>query len=89
MQNQAHSLQTSREKASAPPRGAAAEKLALDEYELASRWGMSVRTLRRWRQEQLGCVFLKLGARVIYPIAEIEAFERRVSRHSTFARAYA
>ncbi len=89
MQKQSHSLQDSRDRGSASRRRDVAEKLALDEYELASRWGMSVRTVRRWRQEQLGCPFLKLGARVIYPIAEIEAFERRVSRHSTSARAYA
>ena len=33
-------------------------------------------------------VRISLGARVTYLISEIEAFERRVSRHSTFARAY-
>lgn len=63
--------------------------IALNEYELAGRWGLSVKTLRRWRQEQLGPVFCKLGARVTYLITEVEAFERRVSRHSTSARAYA
>lgn len=63
--------------------------IALNEYELAARWGMSVKTLRRWRQEQLGPIFCKFGARVTYLIAEVEAYERRVSRHSTFARAYA
>ena len=62
--------------------------IALDENELAIRWGLSVKTLRRWRQEQLGPVFCKLGARVTYLISEVEAFERRVSRHSTFTRAY-
>ena len=63
-------------------------RIALDENELAARWGLSVKTLRRWRQEQLGPVFCKLGARVTYLVSEIEAFERRVSRYSTFARAY-
>jgi predicted DNA-binding transcriptional regulator AlpA len=63
-----------------------APRIALDENELASRWGLSVKTLRRWRQEQLGPVFCKLGARVIYLISEIEAFERRCSRYSTGAR---
>jgi len=65
-----------------------AERLALDEYELAARWGISVKTLRRWRQQQLGPIFCKLGARVTYLISEVEAFERRVSRNSTSARAY-
>ena len=66
----------------------APQRIALDENELAARWGLSVKTLRRWRQEQLGPVFCKLGARVTYLISEVEAFERRVSRYSTFARAY-
>jgi len=65
-----------------------APRIALDENELAARWGLSVKTLRRWRQESLGPVFCKLGARVTYLISEVEAFERRVSRYSTFARAY-
>lgn len=62
--------------------------IALNETELATRWGISVKTLRRWRQDQLGPVFCKFGARVTYLITDIEAFERRVSRHSTSARAY-
>lgn len=64
-------------------------RIAINEHELAVRWGLSVKTLRRWRQEQLGPVFCKLGARVTYLISEVEAFERRVSRYSTSARAYA
>ncbi len=62
--------------------------IALNESELASRWRLSVKTLRRWRQEQLGPIFCKLGARVTYLISEIEAYERRVARYSTFSRAY-
>ncbi len=62
-------------------------RMALNEHELATRWGLSVKTLRRWRQQQLGPVFCKLGSRVTYLISEIEAFERRVSRCSTSAPA--
>ena len=80
MRNTSLSLQTDRL--------SRAERLALDEYELAARWGLSVKTLRRWRQQQLGPIFCKLGARVTYLIHEVEAFERRVSRNSTSARAY-
>lgn len=87
MQNQVPSVQQGRNFSRLLPDGAT--RLALDEHELATRWGLSVKTLRRWRQEQLGPVFCKLGARVTYLIPEVEAFERRVSRHSTFARAYA
>ena len=67
---------------------AAVPRLALDEHELSQRWGLSVKTLRRWRQEKLGPIFCKMGARVTYLIAEVEAYERRVSRHSTFTSVY-
>ena len=86
MQTQVPAIQTGRNPIR-PNRGDVT-CIALDENELAIRWGLSVKTLRRWRQEQLGPVFCKLGARVTYLISEIEAFERRVSRYSTFARAY-
>jgi hypothetical protein len=66
----------------------AIDRLALNEVELATRWGLSVKTLRRWRQTQLGPIFCKLGGRVTYLLAEIEAFEQRASRNSTFSRAY-
>ena len=86
MQNQTPSVQSGRNVIQQLPSGAV--RIALDEHELATRWGLSVKTLRRWRQEQLGPVFCKLGARVTYLISEIEAFERRVSRYSTSVRAY-
>jgi len=86
MQNQVQFVQPSR--VPARPHRDGATRIAIDEYELATRWGLSVKTLRRWRQEQLGPIFCKLGSRVTYLIPEVEAFERRVSRHSTFARAY-
>ncbi|WP_297501582.1 DNA-binding protein [Ferrovum sp.] len=86
MPNQASSVQSSRN--TSRPLPDRATRIAIDENELATRWGLSVKTLRRWRQESLGPVFCKLGARVTYLISEVEAFERRVSRNSTSARAY-
>jgi hypothetical protein len=71
-----------------PDPTAGVKRLALNEHELAERWGLSVKTLRRWRQESLGPVFCKLGARVTYLISEVEAYERHVARYSTSARAY-
>ncbi|RAA18997.1 DNA-binding protein [Ralstonia pseudosolanacearum] len=68
--------------------GLAAERVALTETELATRWGLSIKTLQRWRQDHMGPVFCKLGSRVAYLISEIEAYERRVSRNSTSVRAY-
>lgn len=66
----------------------AVTRIAINENELSQRWGLSVKTLRRWRQERLGPIFCKMGARVTYLITEIEAYERRVSRHSTFTSVY-
>ncbi len=86
MQNQVPSVQSGRKLSRLLPDGAT--RIALDENELAIRWGLSVKTLRRWRQEQLGPIYCKLGRRFTYLLHEIEAFERRVSRYSTFARAY-
>ena len=65
------------------------QRIAIDENELSQRWGLSVKTLRRWRQSgNLGPIFCKLGARVTYLLSEVEAYERRVSRHSTFTSVY-
>ena len=86
MQTQAPAIQTGRN--SIRPNRGDVTCIALDENELAIRWGLSVKTLRRWRQEQLGPIYCKLGRRVTYLLHEIEAFERRVSRYSSFTRAY-
>ncbi len=86
MRNQALSVQAGRSR----PRSQSdnATRLAIDENELAIRWTLSVKTLRRWRQDHQGPVFCKLGSRVRYQIAAIEEFERQVARFSTSARAY-
>jgi hypothetical protein len=86
MQTQVPSSESGRNPRRMNPGGATC--IALDENELAIRWGLSVKTLRRWRQEQLGPIYCKLGRRVTYLLHEIEAFERRVSRYSSFTRAY-
>ncbi|CAK0750965.1 DNA-binding protein [Gammaproteobacteria bacterium] len=62
--------------------------IVLDEYELAAYWKISVKTVRRWRRELLGPAFCKVGTRSVYPLSEIEAFERRMSRNTTSLRAY-
>lgn len=86
MQKHPASVRSSRNFYPAPPEGTT--PVALNEFELAARWRLSVHTLRRWRQEQLGPVFCKVGARVTYLISDIEAYERRVARYSTSLRAY-
>jgi predicted site-specific integrase-resolvase len=45
--------------------------------QLAERWHLSEKTLERWRHEGSGPAFLKVGARVLYPVQHIEAIEAR------------
>ena len=86
MQKHASSVQPGRNAPRLLPGGVT--RIALNENELAIRWGLSVKTLRRWWQEQLGPIYCKLGRRVTYLLHEVEAFERRVSRYSSFSRVH-
>lgn len=52
------------------------ERRALSETELAHRWGISPKTLQRWRSEGRGPNYLKLSKRVTYPLDIIVAFEK-------------
>lgn len=47
----------------------------LNEVELARRWGISHRTLQRWRWLRRGPVYLKVGGAIRYRIEDVEAFE--------------
>jgi len=55
----------------------------LNQAELADRWGLSQRTLERWRAIGWGPCFLKIGGRVVYRLEDIEAYERQHMRAST------
>lgn len=58
------------------------QKHCLSQKELARCWGISHRTLERWRAQGRGPAYLKLGGRVLYRLPDIEAFE-----HSQLHRA--
>ncbi|MGE3624227.1 MAG: helix-turn-helix transcriptional regulator [Bdellovibrionales bacterium] len=62
------------------------ETIHLNQYELAKRWRMSQRTLERWRWQDIGPAYLKLGMRVVYRLEDVEAFERG-GRHEPQAKA--
>ncbi|MCE8544598.1 helix-turn-helix domain-containing protein [Ruegeria pomeroyi] len=47
----------------------------ITQVQLADRWHISPRTLEQWRWLGKGPKFLKIGARVIYDEADVEAFE--------------
>jgi hypothetical protein len=50
---------------------------------LARRWSMSPRTLERWRWLGQGPQYLKIGGRVVYRLADIEAYEAAQVHAST------
>ncbi|MFH5927379.1 helix-turn-helix transcriptional regulator [Roseomonas xinghualingensis] len=52
----------------------------LHQNEVAHRWGISPRTLERWRWLGQGPVYLKLGGTVVYRLEDIEAFEAQQLR---------
>ena len=54
----------------------------LNQRELAERWNLSEATLERWRSDGIGCPYLKLQGRVLYRLADIEAYEARHLRRS-------
>ena len=62
------------------------QKMAMNEMELAQRWGLSPKTLQRWRSEARGPRYLKLSTRVTYPMDEIIDFEQRALHESTWQR---
>lgn len=47
----------------------------LSERDLARRWGLSIRTLQRWRKAKTGPAFLRLGSRIAYRLSDVESFE--------------
>jgi hypothetical protein len=55
----------------------------LNQLELSRRWAMSPRSLERWRWTGVGPRFLKVGGRVVYRLADIEAFEAERLHEST------
>lgn len=47
----------------------------LHQKQLADRWLISPRTLEQWRWQGKGPKYLKIGARVVYRLEDVEAFE--------------
>lgn len=55
--------------------------------EAAERLRVHPGTLSNWRVQGVGPRFIKLGRKVLYPVAEIEAFEREQLRQANSVRA--
>jgi Helix-turn-helix domain len=54
-----------------------------NQEQLARRWNISPRTLERWRWLGQGPEYLKIGGRVLYRLADVEAFEAEQIRQRT------
>jgi predicted DNA-binding transcriptional regulator AlpA len=62
------------------------QQIAINENELATRWGVSPKTLQRWRSEGRGPRYLKLSKRVTYPLDEIFLLEEQALHEATWER---
>lgn len=71
---------------------AKSERRFLSELELANRWGLSPKTLQRWRGLGRGPLFAKFSKKVGYPIegqGGVLDWEQRILYRSTSERAFA
>jgi hypothetical protein len=48
----------------------------ISEELLAERWFCSVSRILRWRSENIGPAYLKMGGRILYRVSDIEAYEQ-------------
>ena len=62
------------------------DRRVLNENELAQRWGISPKTLQRWRSEGRGPKYVKLSKRVSYPLETVIEFEANALHDSTSER---
>jgi predicted DNA-binding transcriptional regulator AlpA len=62
------------------PTQSGAKPYTLSEVELAERLSISRKTLQKWRSLGMGPAYLKLGAKVVYRVEDIEAYIKRSLR---------
>src|SRR5262245_58945189 len=53
------------------------EQHYLTSLELAERLRTTAATVKHWRLHRKGPMFIRVGKKVVYPIAEVEAWERQ------------
>lgn len=62
------------------------EEQHLDEQQLGQRWHRSGSTLRRWRNQGIGPIYLKVGGKALYRLSDVEAYEANCLRKGTSER---
>jgi predicted DNA-binding transcriptional regulator AlpA len=55
----------------------------INQRQLAKRWGVSERSIERYRTEGTGPCYLKINGRVVYSVIDVEAWEQSRKRLST------
>ena len=55
----------------------------LSAKELAERWGLTTETLRFWRWNSTGPIYVKMNGCIRYHIEDVEAFEKAHRRRHT------
>jgi hypothetical protein len=50
---------------------------------VARRWGISVRTIQRWRWINEGPTYVRIGGRVRYDIKALEEYEKQNEHHTS------
>ena len=53
------------------------EQLLLSEKSLARKWGISYKTLQRWRWIKTGPAYIKIGGRIRYSTDSIKEYEEK------------
>lgn len=51
--------------------------------QLAERWHLHKKSLGNWRVKGTGPAFIKIGKKVLYSLAVIEAWEKNITQKST------
>lgn len=62
------------------------KKVAINENELAQRWGVSPKTQQRWCCDGRGPRYLKLSKRVTYLMEDILAYEMESMHSATWEK---
>lgn len=81
MQNPVPSTNTGRSTRRPVVGSIAPQRIAIDEYELAARWGLSVRTIRRWRQPRV-IKYWSRNSIMVYDLPTTHPLTVRFSRYA-------
>lgn len=61
--------------------------LLLSTKALSGRWQVKAQTLQKWRSDNVGPKYIKIGGRVMYRIEDVIQYEQERYFHGTSSRA--